>query len=298
MKLLHFQLLLSLCFCFFIAACSDNNDDEPKITAYQEYEITVASKQLLGVAFSSGRDQICKVYAVKKDGDTEWKSLPSIKDFEYEKGYEYRLKISKTSYLDNRMGDPAWTEFKLLEIKSKKQTDTKGLPSSLLPERYSCLDVDVHYFIEADKEKEVEDYLFNIKPSFVCDYYVFDLTRNIYAMIKDDTEQLLVSSGSFARKRNEDNKFPESYKLIPIQGQVEMSELWAFTTGGGALERVTVLKDAFYVKLPGATGNGPSPSQLWLYQDLTEYLQKNLPNAGVKTVVVAQISKIPNSSYN
>ena len=41
--------------------------------------------------------------------------LPSISGFEYESGYEYILRISRTDYLDYSMGEPAWTEYALIE---------------------------------------------------------------------------------------------------------------------------------------------------------------------------------------
>lgn len=46
--------------------------------------------------------------------------------------------------------------------------------------------------------------------------------------------------------------------------------------------------DAFIVNLPGSTGNsGGMCSQIWLYQDMTQYAQEAFPEAGVKTVVVS-----------
>lgn len=51
--------------------------------------------------------------------------------------------------------------------------------------------------------------------------------------------------------------------------------------------------DAFTVTLPGNSGNsGDSTSQVWLYQNITEQVKASFPNAGVKTVVFAQIIEL------
>lgn len=47
------------------------------------------------------------VYAVKTENSNEWEALGSIGNFDYEEGNEYQLRISKTSYLDHEMGEPA-----------------------------------------------------------------------------------------------------------------------------------------------------------------------------------------------
>lgn len=44
-----------------------------------------------------------------------------IDGFEFEKGYEYKIKVSETSYLDHSMGQPAWTEYDLLDVLSKEE---------------------------------------------------------------------------------------------------------------------------------------------------------------------------------
>ena len=45
-------------------------------------------------------------YMPSKKNDTDgWSAYGSIGGFEHEKGYEYKLKVSETSYLDYSMGD-------------------------------------------------------------------------------------------------------------------------------------------------------------------------------------------------
>lgn len=63
-------------------------------------------------------------------------SLGVIDEFEFEKGYEYKVKISETNYLDYSMGNPAWTEYELLEIISKDRKDSENLPLHFIPKSY------------------------------------------------------------------------------------------------------------------------------------------------------------------
>ena len=97
---IQFILLVSLLMC----ACSDDNEEGKKVTDYSEYTLTVASVKLPGVLTSSGNNILANVYAVKKDNSNEWEAHGDIAKFEYEEGYEYLIRISKTSYLDYSMG--------------------------------------------------------------------------------------------------------------------------------------------------------------------------------------------------
>lgn len=84
----------------------------------------------------TGFNNLMDVYAVMKEQSTEWKPLESIGGFEYESGYEYRIRISETSYLDYRMGAPAWTEYNLLEVISKDKKTSENLPHDFIPDWY------------------------------------------------------------------------------------------------------------------------------------------------------------------
>lgn len=274
-----------------LIACNDNNNDEgPEITNYQEYELTVASKQVLGVVFTSGKDYFTKVYAIKKTVSETWEPLASIQGFNYEEGHEYRIKISETSYLDYRKGDPSWTEYKLLEVISKEKHDSEGLPDNLLPNNYGCLNAELRYVIEADEKDEVEKHLMNSNyPSFRCKQFVFNKEFTEFAMLNEDYKYLVLVYGKLKRETNDNENFPDSYKLIPLEGQVTATEQWTFLIDL-TINKIAQTMDAFIVNLPGGTGNsGGMLSQIWLYQDLTQYAQEAFPDAGVKAVVIAQI---------
>lgn len=124
----------STCLC---SCLSDNEEVEGrKILSSEDYVITVASHKVEGVVTSSGANIKTEVLAVKKEGLDKWEALYGISGFDYEEGYEYKLKINETHYLDYRMGDPAWSEHKLLEVLSKEQKETEGLPEYIVPQWY------------------------------------------------------------------------------------------------------------------------------------------------------------------
>lgn len=121
----------SLCSCL-----SDDDDEGRKVLSSKDYVITVASCKLEGVVASCGNFTKTEVLAIRKDGSTNWEAWGGIQGFNYEPGYEYRLKVNETTYLDYSMGEPAWTEHKLLEVLSIDKKETEGLPEDLIPEWY------------------------------------------------------------------------------------------------------------------------------------------------------------------
>lgn len=65
-----------------------------------------------------------------------WSIYGSIAGFEYEKDYEYKIKVSETNYLNYSMDDPAWIERDLFEVISKDKKDSEDLSLHLIPETY------------------------------------------------------------------------------------------------------------------------------------------------------------------
>lgn len=128
-------LILFICIFGFIG-CDNKDEEGEKVTDYKEYSLTIASKKIPGVCWSDGFNYLSDVYAVKKENAQEWESLGVIDEFEFEKGYEYKVKISETNYLDYSMGNPAWTEYELLEIISKDRKDSENLPLHFIPKSY------------------------------------------------------------------------------------------------------------------------------------------------------------------
>lgn len=282
--------ILGLFLCTFsFISCDKENEEGRKVTDHQEYELTVASKKVLGMIFSGGNNYFREVYAVKKNDTQDWELFSSIQDFDYEEGYEYHIKISETTYLDYRKGDPSWTEYKLLEVISKEKHDSEGLPDNLLPSNYNCLNAELRYVIEADEKDEVDTRLMNNSPLFMCKQFVFNKEFTEFAMLNENYEYLVLANGKLKRDTNDNENFPDSYKLIPLEGQAAATEQWTFLIDL-ITHKAALTMDAFIVNLPGSTGNsGGMRSQIWLYRDMTQYAQEAFPEAGVKTVVVSYV---------
>lgn len=127
------MLLLLLCMIGFLSCLNEDNQEGRKVTGYEEYTVTVASTKLQGVLSSCGSSFLSDVYAVKKEDSQEWEQLSGVQDFDYEVGYEYKILISETNFLDYNMGEPAWTEYKLLKVLSKEKKDSEELPENFIP---------------------------------------------------------------------------------------------------------------------------------------------------------------------
>lgn len=137
MRKLYFPTSLLLMFPFILVSClNENEGNKREVTGYEEYLLTVASEKVQGLAFSGGGNFVTDVYAVKREKSNEWEPFVYIGKFDYESGYEYQIRISQTNYLDYNMGDPAWSEYELLEILSKERKDSEGLPDSFIPSWY------------------------------------------------------------------------------------------------------------------------------------------------------------------
>lgn len=128
-------LLLFLCI-FGIAGCDKEMGEERQITGYEEYVLIVASQKKPSVLWSDGYNYRADVYGVRKEDSDEWMPLGYIEGFEFEEGYEYRLRIGETHYLDRRMGQPAWTVYRLLEVLSMEKKESENLPDHFIPDWY------------------------------------------------------------------------------------------------------------------------------------------------------------------
>lgn len=133
------MLLLLLCMIGFVSCLNEDNQEGRKVTGYEEYTVTVASTKLQGVLSSCGSSFLSDVYAVKKEDSKEWEQLSGVQDFDYEVGYEYKILISETNFLDYNMGEPAWTEYKLIKVLSKEKKDSEELPENFIPDWFQSV---------------------------------------------------------------------------------------------------------------------------------------------------------------
>lgn len=283
------MLLIAIFTVIGLTACNDNNEEGKKVTDYEEYTLTVASAKLPGV-LSSNSNSLTDVYAVKKEHSTEWEAQGSIGKFEYEEGVEYQIRISKTSYLDYSMGDPAWTEYELLEVISKERKDSENLPPHFIPnwyfeQRCPYINPEFAYAIEADQKENIEnDLKTDVTYTFggLRYYITFTGIRKWFLL---DADMHTIEKGSLITRSKDIAEFPEAYKLLPPERKVSGYGEFNFVKGYD-IEDVVMQYDGFMSNQNRSKDIKPQSIGIWLYKDLTAYYQSKYPEANVNTVVI------------
>lgn len=278
-----------------VTSCNDDNEEVRKVTDYKEYTLTVASVKLPGVLTSSGSNVLADVYAVKNEQSIDWEAHGSIGKFEYEEGYEYQIRISETSYLDYNMGDPAWTEYELLEVISKERKNSENLPPHFIPDwyfeqRYPYINPEFAYAIEADKKEDIENELktdATYKFGGLRYYIAFPIVDNWFLL---DDDMHIVNQGFLIGRGKEPTEFPESYKLLPPESKVTGYREFNFVTGDD-MEDSVMQYDVFISAQNRSRDVAPQDVDIWLYKDLTAYYQNKYPEANVKAVVIRYMVK-------
>lgn len=289
-------LLVAILAMIGVTSCNDDNEEGRKIIGYKEYTLTVASVKLPGVLTSSGSNVLADVYAVKNEQSTDWEAHGSIGKFEYEEGYEYQIRISETSYLDYSMGDPAWTEYELLEVISKERKDSKNLPPHFIPDWYfeqHCpyINPEFAYAIEADKKEDIENDLetdATYKFGGLRCYISFTGTRKWFLL---DADMHTIDKGTLITRNKDITEFPEIYKLLPPESKVFGYGEFNFVTGDD-MEDSVMQYDVFISARNRSRDVAPQNVEIWLYKDLTAYYQNKYPEANVKAVVIRYMVKI------
>ena len=279
-----------LVFCAFgIISCDSNDDGGRTVTDYKEYVLTVASKKVPGDLLSDGHRFLSEVYAVKEGQSDGWSACGYIDGFEYEKGYEYRIKISETSYLDWAMGDPAWTERDLIGVISKDKKDSENLPSHFIPATYydNVPLPQYRYMVDADNKELIEE---DLKGNSLIplDYHAI-LYRGEdkflkWIALKDN--QKVLGPYIIQTKNKAPEEMPESYKNLPPEAQIVGYGEWIFLDE--ALDAIDNFSfDVFIGYATVSKSDRPPVDTIYLYKDLTEHYQTEYPDAGVKTVVIS-----------
>lgn len=275
-------VLCTLC----LTGCTNEDNEGRKITDYREVILTVASKKVPGVL--DGYNYVSEVYAVKKDQEDRWSTYGHIAGFEYEEGYEYKIKVSETTYLDYSMRDPSWTERDLLGIISKDKKDSDSLPLHLIPEKYyeNIPLPRYRYAVEADNNELIENELTS-NPIFPADYrYTYYNSDGCMKWIGIQDDCNVFGPYSIKQSSRKPEEMPESYKLLPPDGRVIGGSEWSFLDEDGN-ETAFSSFDIFFGYADKTKSAGPSPDTVFLYKDLTQHYRTKYPDAGVKTVVVA-----------
>lgn len=284
--------MLFFCALGFIS-CDDKDEEGRKITDYKEYVLTVASKKVPGVLWSDGRNVLSEVFAVKKKQVDEWSPYGYIDGFEFEKGYEYQIKIGETSYLDYNMGDPAWTERDLLEVISKDKKDSGNLPLHFIPKTYydNVPLPQYRYAIEADNKELIEQYLKdNSLISLNHHYILYRGEDNFLKWIALQDDNKVFGPYIIQTKSKTPEEMPESYKKLPPEVKTVGYGEWTFLNeAGNPIDNLSF--DVFICYTTKTKSNRPTPDTIYLYKDLTGHYQAKYPEANVKTVVISY--KIP-----
>ncbi len=297
MKKKDFLVMLLMAFFTMVGLTSCNDDDEEgrKVTGYKEYTLTVASVKLPGVLTSSGKYVLSDVYAVKNEQSTDWEAHGSIGKFEYEEGSEYQIRISETNYLDYSMGDPAWIEYELLEVISKKRKDSENLPPHFIPDWYfeqHCpyIDPEFAYAIDADKKEDIEN---DLKTDATYKFgglrYYITFT-GIHKWFLLDADMHTIDKGTLITRNKDITEFPDTYKLLPPESNVFGHGEFYFVKGDD-IEDSVMQYDAFISAQNRSRDLAPQNVDIWLYKDLTAYYQSKYPEANVMAVVIRYVLK-------
>lgn len=296
-KVLFRMLIVVLLTVLGLPSClSDMEQEGKKTTGHKECELIVASVKLPGVLTSSGYNLLDEVFAVKRDESSEWEAMGTIGGFEYKDGYEYRIRISETSYLDKRMGDPAWTEYKLMEVISKERKNSEGLPLNFIPSWYFehsvYIDPDFVYAVDADETDEIENDLKNNNAYSFGDYRYYLCSGCCgERWFKLDSDMNTKEQGVIVLTSKDLNSFPESYHLVmPQDYQMVASGQLDFMTKASLIEPVMSYDVLISRQFPTKSDHGEM-NLLWHFKDLTAYYQSKFPEANVRAVAIRYTMK-------
>ena len=273
---------------FVLASCTRDAEEGRQVTDYREYTLTLASERIPGVFTSCGNDVMTDVYAVRQDGDNEWTMMSgTIEGFDYEAGYEYRLRVGETSYLDYSMGEPAWTEYSLLEEISRERKESEGLPDHFIPQSYyqDRFVPEYRYFVDADDPELVGKGL-GSSPVFPAGCHCIIYGTGLSEWIVLDDSGKMTGRGILEKKNKDYGEFPDSYLKLPPEGNVRGYMEWKFLDEDGNAGIYPTF-DVFLVSGTSSRSEQPVFVTPYLYVDLTESCKEKYPEAGVRSAVVS-----------
>ena len=285
MKTKFLSCLLVVVASISLSSCQEDDENERKIINQQEYELTVASKLVPGTVYvGCGNDYVSDVYAGKKEQSDEWSAFWNIADFKYEPGNEYRIQVEETTYEDQRMGEPVWTESRLLKVLSKEAKNSVDVPEHLLPRQYyenETFVPEYRFAVEAEQKELIEKDLKENPPFMVgANVILYGKTPRFQRWITLDKTGKMLGKGNL-KEAAESPSFPDSYQLLPLKG-IQGHKRWAFFDDK---DNVIVAYDTFFSTESISRSPAPVSKTPWFYKDVTDIYKAKYPNAGVKTVV-------------
>ena len=112
------KLLLSVLLAFLFIGCASDEEEGDYVT-----ELTVASERVLDCdVFTYGRASLL----VKEPGDKSWRKVPGVIGFDYERGYEYMLKVKV--HMTPELMDAPDREYTLEQLVGKEEKLSENLP--------------------------------------------------------------------------------------------------------------------------------------------------------------------------
>lgn len=194
------------------------------------------------------------------------------------------------------MGDPAWTEYRLIDVISKESRDSEGLPLNFIPSWYFqhgvYIDPDFVYAIDADDTDGIDYDLKNDKAYGFgdCRYYLCSGCSG-ERWFKLDSDMKTKEQGVIVWNSKDSSRFPESYKdVMPQDYQMVAYGQLDFITGSSLIEPVMCYDVLISRQFPTKSNDGEK-YKLWLFKDLTAYYQSKFPEENVKAVAIRYTMK-------
>ena len=173
----------------------------------------------------------------------------------------------------------------------KEKKDSENLPGNFIPAWYykDKFIPEYSYAIDADDKETIEKNL-KSNPVMPLDnhYLIYFYGEGLSKWVIIDNTEQMQGKGILKQVNKNPEEFPESYKLLPLSGKGSISGYmeWTFLDESGN-ETSYPPFDVFIVRGAQTKSENTTLITPYLYFDLTEYYQKQYPQAGVRTVVVS-----------
>ena len=206
---LGIMLLFLYAFCFI--SCDKDDDSVENIA------IMSVSPELVWM-----RDSRVQVMECSIEGDNEklYIAPDQIEGFEYNKGYDYKLKV-KVIPLENPSTDGPTVRYELREIIFQHKAPFK---------------IQLTYAVDAELKSIIEDDLRNTSSHLVGSGYVFNEELSTWTLVDADYTPLL--SGMYQRENGPQAELPASYKLLPPNEQIVTHVKWTFIFLSGSEQMI------------------------------------------------------------
>lgn len=126
MKIYLRTLLIAFVGIFGLTACM--NEDEPKDITKEVTMYISSETGTMDDFFDADKTGPIECMLVKEQGENEYRPLAfrGIQGFEYEKGYEYDLRVNKTT-LANPPADGSIYKYQLVRVIEKRKVDSPNI---------------------------------------------------------------------------------------------------------------------------------------------------------------------------